>query len=103
MTQTRKGVQSFPMINKSMPALTRVNANQAGAVIVGPGSATVFCEGNKVSLVGDLVAGHGKSPRPSQDCWYKFPVFATGKTVTRAGDAASCGHAANGASTTFAG
>jgi uncharacterized Zn-binding protein involved in type VI secretion len=92
------------LINKSMPALTRVNANQAGAVIVGPGSATVFCEGNKVSLVGDLVAGHGKSPHAAPKIvGTSSTVFATGKTVTRAGDAASCGHAANGASTTFAG
>ena len=36
-----------------MPALTRVSANQAGAAIVGPGSGSVFCEGQRVSLVGD--------------------------------------------------
>ena len=87
-----------------MPALTRVSANQAGAAIVGPGASTVFCEGQRVSLVGDLVAGHGKAPHAAPKIIRtSSTVFATGKTVTRAGDVASCGHAANGASTTFAG
>ena len=87
-----------------MPALTRVSANQAGAAIVGPGSGSVFCEGQRVSLVGDLVAGHGKAPHAAQKILgTSSTVFATCKTVTRAGAVASCGHAANGASTTFAG
>ena len=87
-----------------MPALTRVSANQAGAAIVGPGASTVFCEGQRVSLVGDLVAGHGKAPHAAPKIiGTSSTVFATGKTVTRAGDNASCGHSADGASTTFAG
>ena len=72
-------------INKS-----KRNPSRAGRRI-----ATVFCEGNKVSLVGDLVAGH-KIPRSR--LLVQVPVFATGKSVNREGDAPSCGHVPNGAS-----
>lgn len=87
-----------------MPAISRTSANQAGAAILGPGASTVYAEGNRVSLVGDAVAGHGKAPHAAPKIvGTSSTVFATGKTVTRAGDAASCGHSANGASTVFAG
>jgi len=39
--------------------ITRVKADSAGATILGPGSPTVFVEGYKVSLPGDLIATHG--------------------------------------------
>ena len=87
-----------------MPALTRVSANTAGATITGPGSATVFCEGQKVSLIQDKVAPHGNPPHASAVIvGASGTVFATGKPVVRQGDPASCGHSADGASTTFAG
>lgn len=87
-----------------MPQLTRVTANSAGGPIQGPGASTVFCEGQKVSLLQDKVAPHGKPPHASSIMvGSSSTVFANGKPVVRAGDNASCGHPANGASTTFAG
>ena len=87
-----------------MPALTRTTANTAGSTITGPGSPTVFCEGQKVSLKGDQVSPHGNPPHTSPVMvGASGTVFATGKPVVRKGDAASCGHNADGASTTFAG
>jgi len=87
-----------------MPKLTRVVANSAGAPIQGPGASTVFCEGQKVSLLQDSVTPHGKAPHSGAVMvGSSSTVFANGKPVVRAGDAASCGHAADGASTTFAG
>jgi len=87
-----------------MPAQTRVGVNQAGAVIVGPGAATVKAEGARVSLKGDKVAAHGKPPHAGPVMvGSSSTVFAEGTPVVRAGDAASCGHTANGASTVFSG
>ena len=87
-----------------MPAITRVGTNQAGGVITGPGAPTVKAEGARVSLKGDKVAAHGKPPHASPVMvGSSSTVFANGKPVVRAGDDASCGHAANGASTVFAG
>lgn len=87
-----------------MPAITRVGVNQAGGVIVGPGAGTVKAEGARVSLKGDNVAAHGKPPHAAPTMvGSSSTVFADGKPVVRAGDAASCGHSANGASTVFAG
>lgn len=45
--------------------VTRVEVDTAGALILGPGSQTVFCEGSKVSLPGDAIVGHGISPHAS--------------------------------------
>ena len=87
-----------------MPAISRVGSNQAGGVIVGPGASTVIAEGARVSLKGDKVAAHGRPPHTSPTMvGSSGTVFAQGKPVVRAGDAATCGHAANGASTVFAG
>lgn len=87
-----------------MPAVTRVSKNQAQGAILGPGSSTVFTEGSRTSLLGDKVAPHGKPPHTSASMVESSKtVFATGKKVVRSGDSASCGHAANGASTVFAG
>ena len=87
-----------------MPAITRVGVNQAGGIITGPGSSTVKAEGARVSLINDGVAAHGKPPHTAPVMvGASSTVFATGKPVVRAGDSASCGHTANGASTVFAG
>ena len=87
-----------------MPAITRVGVNQAGGVITGPGSSTVKAEGARVSLINDSVAAHGKPTHTAPVMvGASSTVFATGKPVVRAGDSASCGHTANGASTVFAG
>ena len=45
--------------------VTRVEVDLAGALILGPGSQTVFCEGSKVSLPGDAILGHGIFPHSS--------------------------------------
>ena len=42
--------------------VTRVLVDTAGGLILGPGSQSVFVEGSKVSLPGDAIIGHGKSP-----------------------------------------
>jgi uncharacterized Zn-binding protein involved in type VI secretion len=87
-----------------MPAVTRVSKDQAKGSILGPGSPTVFTEGSRTSLLGDKVAPHGKPPHTSAVIVKaSTTVFATGKPVVRKGDPASCGHAATGASTVFAG
>ncbi len=45
--------------------ITRVGIDTAVGLINGPGSSTVFAEGYKVSLPGDLIAGHGKGSHAS--------------------------------------
>ena len=78
-------------------AITGVNA--AGGVIIGGGQSFVKVNGKPVSVVGDAVAPHGIGPHAA-------PKMATGssivridgKAVCRAGDTATCGHAANGMS-----
>ena len=65
-----------------MPGVSRVGVDTAAGTITGPGASSVFANGSKVSLIGD--------------------VFAEGTGVVRAGDAASCGHTATGSSDTFA-
>jgi uncharacterized Zn-binding protein involved in type VI secretion len=87
-----------------MPGVTKVTANQAQGAILGPGSPTVFTEGQRTSLLGDRVAPHGKPPHTAPVMVQaSSTVFATGKPVVRSGDSASCGHSANGSSTVFAG
>jgi len=87
-----------------MPAISRVTKNQAGGVIIGPGAPTVKAEGARVSLKGDNIAAHGKAPHNAPTMvGASGTVFANGKPVVGAGDAATCQHTANGASTVFAG
>ena len=57
---------------------TRVAVDSAAGIIIGPGSQTVFVEGERLSLNGDSIAGHGKSPHSS-------PRTANGSTDTFAG------------------
>jgi len=42
--------------------ISRVQTDTAGGLIIGPGSQSVFVEGDKVSLPGDAITTHGKSP-----------------------------------------
>jgi len=57
---------------------TRVKVDTAAAIIIGPGSQTVFVEGERLSLNGDSIAGHGKPPHSS-------PRTANGSPDTFAG------------------
>ena len=43
----------------------RVETDTAAGLIIGPGSQNVFVEGDKVSLPGDAITTHGKSPHSS--------------------------------------
>ena len=86
-----------------MPGLSRVGTDTAGGVIQGGGQSTVFCNGSLVAVIGDLVAGHGRSPHSNPTMVEgSSSVFAEGIGVCREGDAASCGHTASGSSDTFA-
>ena len=86
-----------------MPGISRVGTDTAGGTITGPGSSTVFVNGDKVSLIGDAVASHGIGPHGSATMAEgSTNVFASGTGVVRAGDAATCGHTATGSSDTFA-
>ena len=86
-----------------MPGLARVGTDTAGGVIQGGGQSTVFCNGSLVAVIGDLVAGHGRSPHSNPTMVEgSSSVFAEGIGVCREGDAASCGHTASGSSDTFA-
>jgi hypothetical protein len=42
--------------------VSKVQVDTAGGLIIGPGSQSVFVEGKKVSLPGDAITTHGKSP-----------------------------------------
>jgi len=86
-----------------MPGISRVGTDTAGGTITGPGSSTVFVNGDKASLIGDAVASHGIGPHGSATMAEgSTNVFASGTGVVRAGDAATCGHTATGSSDTFA-
>lgn len=42
--------------------ITRIEIDTAGGIIIGPGSQSVFVEGEKISLPGDAISTHGKAP-----------------------------------------
>ena len=42
--------------------ITRVAQDTAGGLVIGPGSQSVFVEGIKVSLPGDIITTHGLPP-----------------------------------------
>ena len=87
-----------------MPGVSRVGTDSAGGLITGPGSSTVFVNGDKVSLIGDSVASHSPGGIHNSATMIEGStnVFASGTGVVRAGDAATCGHTASGSSDTFA-
>lgn len=45
--------------------VSRVEVDTAGGLIIGPGSQNVYVEGFKVSLIGDAITTHGKTPHSS--------------------------------------
>ena len=58
--------------------VSRVENDTAGGLIIGPGSQNVFVEGMKVSLQGDAIPSHGKSPHAA-------PRTIAGQTRVTAG------------------
>ena len=84
-----------------MPGVSLVGVHAAGGTITGQRQSRVFVNGSPMSVVGDSVASHLPCPLVPVHC---APTMAAGSSrvfidniaVVRAGDAASCGHAATG-------
>jgi uncharacterized Zn-binding protein involved in type VI secretion len=80
-----------------MPSSALVGVDSAGAVIVGAINKKLTVGGKACAVVGDKVAGHGKSP-------HSGPVMVQGSSkltvdgipVCLRGHLASCGHTATG-------
>ncbi|MCF6432910.1 PAAR domain-containing protein [Leisingera sp. MMG026] len=87
-----------------MPGVSRTSQDSAGGTITGVLVPTVAVNGTPVAVISAAVAPHGfgvhGGPVMAQG---SGTVFAGGIPVCRAGDAASCGHAATGSSNVFAG
>ena len=73
--------------------VSRVEVDTAGGLIIGPGSQNVFVENIKVSLVGDAIASHGKSPHSSARTTSTQQKVFVGTGF--AGDSASTGSSLN--------
>jgi uncharacterized Zn-binding protein involved in type VI secretion len=87
-----------------MAGVTRVNVDAAGALIIGNLSPTVKVNGNPVAVIGASVEVHARGlHRTSIIATGSSTVFAQGQAICRAGDMASCGHAASGSSNVKAG
>jgi uncharacterized Zn-binding protein involved in type VI secretion len=80
-----------------MPLISLVGESVAGGVITGPGMPTWIILGKPISLLNDDVQSHGNGAHNSAkmtqgSTW----MTINGIPVIRSGDAASCGHTANG-------
>lgn len=87
-----------------MPGVSRVGQDTAGGTIVGVLAPTVFVNGAPVVVLGADVHPHGPGVHMGPvmaGC--SGTVFAHGIGVCRAGDPASCGHAASGSGNVAAG
>lgn len=85
-----------------MPGVTR-EADLAGGAIKA-GSPNVFVNGKSATVVGIGIEPHGSSPhRDAKLSVGSSTVFVNGKALVRAGDKATCGHAASGSSNVSAG
>jgi uncharacterized Zn-binding protein involved in type VI secretion len=87
-----------------MPGISRVGVDAAGGKIVGNLAPTVYVNNAPVVVKGATVEGHGRSPHsgPVMDK-SSGTVRANNIEICRAGDAASCGHAATGSGDVNAG
>jgi uncharacterized Zn-binding protein involved in type VI secretion len=87
-----------------MPGIARKGLDAAGGVQLAGGQGSVHANGARVVVLGDPVAGHGEPPHAAPVmAQASASVFAGGKPVCRAGDAASCGHATSGSADVAAG
>ena len=87
-----------------MPGVSRVGIDNAGGTIVGNLAPTVLVNGAPIAVKGAQVAGHGRSPHSSPVMsGSSGTVKANGIEICRAGDAATCGHAASGSGNVIAG
>lgn len=82
-----------------MPLVSRVGVDAAGGTILGMGGAGFTVAGATIAVVGDAVAGHGDAPHSAPTMVTGQAAFrVNGIAVCRAGDLATCGHAASGSS-----
>jgi uncharacterized Zn-binding protein involved in type VI secretion len=96
-----------------MTGVARVGVDSAGGTIIGALVPTVTVNGAPIAVLGAAVLPHAPYPPPPPFAVHQVAVimeqgsatvFAGGKPVCRAGDLASCGHAAEpGSSTVLAG
>lgn len=87
-----------------MPGAVRVTVDAAGGVIVGNLAPTVFVNGVPIGVKGATVQGHGKNEhRAPVMVGASGTVLANGIPVSRAGDAATCGHTASGSADVIVG
>jgi uncharacterized Zn-binding protein involved in type VI secretion len=78
-----------------MKGIGRRGTDAAGGVIIGPSSSTVKADGKFVSLLGDKVASHGKSPHsppPTLVSNGAQKIKVDGKVPSKQGTLATCGH-----------
>jgi len=87
-----------------MSGVSRVGLDYAGGMIQSGSNSTVRVNGAPIAVLGSPVQGHGDSPhnRPTMKT-SSGTVRASGIGVCRAGDMASCGHAASGSGDVRAG
>ncbi len=87
-----------------MPGVSRVGTDKAGGTIVGNLAPTVLVNGSPIAVKGAAVAGHGRAPHSGPVMsGSSGTVKANGISICRAGDAATCGHAASGSGNVTAG
>ena len=88
-----------------MSGICRVGVDTAGGTITGSlQDGTVKCNGSAVSVHGDAVAPHGDAPHAAATMVASSSnVFINGIAVCKAGNLATCGHAATGSGNTNAG
>ena len=80
-----------------MPGITVKGMDSAGGTQIGGSGAPWTVDGQPIVLLGDPVAGHGKSPHDAPvmvqgSSWFTLD----GVPVCHAGHLASCGHGATG-------
>jgi len=79
-----------------MPGAARVLVDNAGGVIAGPGIPSVKINGATACVKGDAVFTHGSGAHGNAHFSFLFSatVFIGGLNAVRAGDLATCFHAA---------
>ena len=84
---------------------TRTQIDSAGGTIIGPGVSTVLVNGFPISVLGDVVAGHGDNQHAAASMLIGGPrkVLANGMPVVRRGDPATCGDTSTGSSNVIIG
>jgi uncharacterized Zn-binding protein involved in type VI secretion len=87
-----------------VPGVARVNQDTAGGTITGALVPSVRINSQPVAVIGAAVAPHGDSPHNAATmATGSATVKAGGFKVCRAGDTATCGHAATGSGNVRAG